>query len=120
VVEVVERRLWTPRGLRTLDRDDPRYRGRCGGDPESRDGAHHQGSAWPWLLGPLVDARLLVDGDRRAARRLLAPLRDHVFAEAAWGTVSEVFDGDPPHAPGGCVARAWSVAEVFRAWELTG
>jgi glycogen debranching enzyme len=119
VVDVVERRLWTPRGLRTLDRDDPRYRGRYGGDAASRDGAYHQGTVWPWLLGPLVDARLLVDGDRTTARRLVAPLRDHFFAEAAWGSVSEVFDGDPPHAPGGCIARAWSVAEVYRAWRRT-
>ena len=118
-VDLVVERLWTPRGLRTLDRDDPRYQGRYGGGPAARDGAYHQGTVWPWLLGSLVEAHLLVYGDRPAARRLVAPLRDHLFAEAGCGSVSEVFDGDPPHAPGGCIARAWSVAEVYRAWRET-
>jgi predicted glycogen debranching enzyme len=118
-VDLVVERLWTPRGLRTLDRDDPRYRGRYGGDPGTRDAAYHQGTVWPWLLGPLVDAHLLVYGDRAAARRLVAPLRAHLFAEAGCGTVSELFDADPPHAPGGCIAQAWSVAEAYRAWRET-
>jgi glycogen debranching enzyme len=74
---------------------------------------------WPWLLGPLVDAHLLVYGDRAAARLLVAPLREHLLAEAGCGSVSELFDGDPPHAPGGCIAQAWSVAEACRAWRET-
>ena len=119
VVEVALRALWTPRGLRTLAPADPRYVGRYAGDPPARDAAYHRGTVWPWLLGPLVDAHLLAYGDRAAARALVAPLRDHLLAEAGCGSVSEVFDGDPPHAPGGCIAQAWSVAEVFRAWQAT-
>ncbi len=119
VVDAIVRDLWTPRGLRTLSPHDPRYCGRYEGDPRRRDGAYHQGTVWPWLLGPLVDAHLLVYGDRAAARRLIEPLREHLFAEAGVGSISEIFDGDAPHAPRGCIAQAWSVAEVFRAWMRT-
>ncbi|MDQ3701247.1 MAG: glycogen debranching enzyme N-terminal domain-containing protein [Chloroflexota bacterium] len=119
VVDVVATRLWTPRGVRSLAREDPRYQGRYGGDPRRRDEAYHQGTVWPWLLGPLVDAALLVHDDRAVARRFLEPLRGHLHQEAGVGTISEVFDGDPPHTPGGCIAQAWSVAEVFRAWIAT-
>ena len=119
VVDTAVRDLWTPRGLRTLAPADPRYTGRYAGDQRSRDAAYHQGTVWPWLIGPLVDAHLLVYGDRAAARALVAPLREHLFAEGACGSVSELFDGDPPHAAGGCIAQAWSVAEVFRAWQAT-
>jgi glycogen debranching enzyme len=119
VVDVAVRELWTPRGLRTLSPADPRYAGRYAGDQPTRDAAYHQGTVWPWLLGPLVDAHLLAYGDRPAARALVAPLREHLLAEAGCGSVSELFDGDPPHAPGGCIAQAWSVAEVLRAWRAT-
>jgi predicted glycogen debranching enzyme len=119
IVDVAAARLWTPRGLRTLAPDDPRYRGTYGGDPWSRDGAYHQGTVWPWLLGSFVDSHLLVYGDKAAARRYVEPLRDHLFDEACAGSVSEIFDGDPPHAAWGCIAQAWSVAEVFRAWLAT-
>ncbi len=119
VVDVVVERLWTPRGLRTLDPADGRYRGHYGGDVWSRDGAYHQGTVWPWLLGPLVDAHLLVYRDKAAARRLVAPFEQHLFDEACAGSINEIFDGDAPHAPRGCVAQAWSVSEVFRAWTAT-
>jgi predicted glycogen debranching enzyme len=119
VVDTVVSRLWTPRGLRTLSPDDPAYRGRYEGDVWSRDGAYHQGTVWPWLLGPLVDAHLEVYGDKAAARRLLAPLQEHLFGEACAGSISEIFDGDPPHAPRGAIAQAWSVSEVYRAWMNT-
>jgi glycogen debranching enzyme len=119
VVDVVVQELWTPRGLRTLAPADPRYVGQYRGDQPTRDAAYHQGTVWPWLLGPLVDAHLLVYGDRAAARRLVSPLREHLLAEAGCGSVSELFDADPPHTPGGCIAQAWSVAEVFRAWQAT-
>jgi glycogen debranching enzyme len=119
VVDVVAAQLWTPRGLRTLAPHDTRYHGRYQGGPWERDSAYHQGTVWPWLLGPFVDAHLLVYRDPAAARRFVEPLRDHLFDEACVGSVSEIFDGDAPHAPRGCIAQAWSVAEVFRAWMAT-
>lgn len=113
----VRRHLLTPFGLRTLDARDPRYRGRCEGTQRERDLAYHQGTVWPWLLGALVDAHFRVLGRTpdsiRTARSWLAPLRAHV-REAGMGSVSEIFDGDPPHAPRGCFAQAWSVAELCR------
>ncbi|HEU5317302.1 MAG TPA: amylo-alpha-1,6-glucosidase [Chloroflexota bacterium] len=119
IVDKVVSRLWTPRGLRTLDPADPRYRGRYEGDVWSRDGAYHQGTVWPWLLGPLVDAHLEVYGDKSKARRLIEPLTRHLMEEGCVGSINEIFDGDAPHAPRGAVAQAWSVAEVFRAWVNT-
>jgi len=113
----VRRHLLTPYGLRTLDPRDPRYRGRCEGSQRERDLAYHQGTVWPWLLGAFVDAHFRVLGHtpeaRRTARGWVAPLRAHI-REAGAGFVSEIFDGDPPHAPRGCFAQAWSVAELAR------
>jgi len=117
VVEVVRRDLLTPYGLRTLSPHDPRYQGHYTGDQHARDGAYHQGTVWPWLLGPFISAYMKVADDRQAARRearsWLEPLRDHL-RDAGLGQVSEVFDGDPPYHPGGCIAQAWSVAELLR------
>ena len=101
VVEVALRELWTPRGLRTLAPADPRYVGRYAGDPPARDGAYHRGTVWPWLLGPLVDAHLLAFGDRAAARALVAPLRDHLLAEAGCGTRQRGLRRRPAPRPGG-------------------
>jgi len=119
VVEVVEWELLTPFGLRTLSPRDPRYRGRFDGDPQSRDGAYHQGTVWPWLLGPFLSAYVKVHGRTEQARRradqFLDPLRAHLW-QAGLGQISEVFDGDAPHRPGGCFAQAWSVAEVLRIY----
>jgi predicted glycogen debranching enzyme len=119
VVDRVQRDLLTPYGLRSLAPSDPQYHGRYGGDPNSRDGSYHQGTVWPWLLGPFITAYVKVHGGSPAARgqadQWLSPLRDHL-AEAGLGHISEVFDGDPPYHPGGCVAQAWSVAEIFRAY----
>jgi predicted glycogen debranching enzyme len=113
----VRRHLLTPFGLRTLDPRDPRYRGRCEGSQRERDLAYHQGTVWPWLIGPFVDAHFRVLGRTadsiRTARGWLAPLRAHI-REAGVGSVSEIFDGDPPHAARGCFAQAWSVAELLR------
>lgn len=109
--------LLTPVGLRTLSPSDPAYRGRYGGDQRQRDGAYHQGTVWPWLLGPFVDAA------RRAAPELAVwpdALRAHLRGEAALGHVSEIFDGDPPHGPRGCFAQAWSVAEWLRVGPAPG
>ncbi|HLV79294.1 MAG TPA: amylo-alpha-1,6-glucosidase, partial [Chthonomonadaceae bacterium] len=115
VVQTVEEELLTPFGLRTLSPHDPAYRPHYGGSPAERDGAYHQGTVWPWLLGPFVAAhyRLYRDADR--ARAYLQPLQAHL-QEAGIGTISEIFEGDPPHAPNGCIAQAWSVAEILRAW----
>jgi predicted glycogen debranching enzyme len=119
VLEVVEWELLTPFGLRTLSPRDPNYCGRCSGDPRSRDGAYHQGTVWPWLLGGFLTAYVKVHGDspeaRRRAGQFLDPLRAHLW-QAGLGQISEIFDGDPPHQPGGCIAQAWSVAEILRTY----
>jgi len=118
VVDLVRRHLLTPYGLRTLSPHDPRYCGRYEGDVRQRDGAYHQGTVWAWLLGPFLTAYVRTAPNpaaaRREARRWLAPLWDHL-QEAGLGHVSEIFDGDPPHRPRGCIAQAWSTAEVLRA-----
>jgi predicted glycogen debranching enzyme len=118
VVNVVQQHLLTPYGLRSLAPSDPQYRGRYTGDRVSRDGAYHQGTVWPWLIGPFITAYLKVKGGKESARRQaaewLAPLQDHL-GQAGLGHISEIFDGDPPHHPAGCIAQAWSVAEVLRA-----
>ena len=117
ILSVVERELLTPRGLRTLSPSDPNYIGRYEGAPGTRDGAYHQGTVWPWLMGPFITASVKTLG-REAGRRLavtwLENFQQH-FNEACLGQVSEIFDGDAPHTPRGCVAQAWSVAELLRA-----
>jgi predicted glycogen debranching enzyme len=117
VVEIVERELLTPRGLRTLDSKDPRYRGRYAGDTMSRDTAYHQGTVWPWLIGPFFTAWLKVKKSDTKVRAWLAGFEQHL-TEAGLGQVSEIFDGDPPFAPRGCIAQAWSVAELLRVGRL--
>jgi glycogen debranching enzyme len=118
VVEAVERELLTPYGLRSLAPSDPQYSGRYGGSPAERDAVYHQGAVWAWLIGPFVTAYLKVHGRTPEtlgrARNLLAPLVAHL-KEACLGHVSEIFEGDAPHAPRGAVAQAWSVAELLRA-----
>jgi glycogen debranching enzyme len=118
VVDTVERRLWTPLGLRTLADDAPDYKPRYEGDMRSRDGAYHQGTVWPWLLGPFVEAWVQVRGGsseaREAAReRFLAPLLVHL-SEAGVGHVSEIADAEAPCPPRGCPFQAWSVGEALR------
>ena len=118
VVATVERELFTPIGLRTLSPADPAYCGHYAGNPRQRDGAYHQGTAWPWLMGPFVAAWLKVHGDTAEARaeartRFLPPLHAHLLS-AGIGHVSEVADGDPPHTPGGCPFQAWSMGELIR------
>ncbi len=118
VVEKVREHLLTPYGLRSLAPSDAQYRGRFTGGPVERDGAYHQGTVWAWLLGPFITAFVKVNGASEAARRQasewLLPLKEHL-SDAGLGHISEVFDGDAPHRPGGCVAQAWSVAETLRA-----
>jgi len=119
VLSVVQRLLWTPYGLRTLAPGSPGYRGRYEGDMGARDAAYHQGTAWPWLMGPFVSAWVRVHGATNAARRraggFFRALNNHL-CEAGLGTVSEIFDGDPPHLPRGCIAQAWSVGELLRSY----
>jgi predicted glycogen debranching enzyme len=121
VVNLVQLELMTPYGLRTLARNDPQYKGRYFGDRLSRDNAYHNGTAWPWLLGPFVTAFLKVKGQGElwleyALQNFLLPLFTQQILEKGLGTLSEIFDGDEPHAPRGCVAQAWSVAEPLRAY----
>jgi len=117
ILGVVERELLTPRGLRTLSPSDPNYIGRYAGGPGTRDGAYHQGTVWPWLMGPYITAYVKTFGrvaGRKFAAMWLENFQQHL-REACLGQVSEIFDGDAPHAPRGCVAQAWSVAELLRA-----
>ena len=118
VVDACARHLLTSHGLRSLAADDPAYIGQYGGDQRQRDAAYHQGAVWGWLIGPFVSAHLRVYGDRELARSFLQPLIHHL-ADHGVGSISEIFDGDPPFAPRGCIAQAWSVAEVLRAWQET-
>jgi predicted glycogen debranching enzyme len=117
VLEVIDEKLLTPFGLRSLAPDDPAYRGRYEGGPAERDAAYHQGTVWSWLLGPYADAvvRTLGAPGKARAKRAIAGLEPHL-REAGLGTVSEIFDGDAPHAPRGCPAQAWSVGELLRTW----
>jgi predicted glycogen debranching enzyme len=119
VLEVVRRELLTPVGLRSLSPSHPEYKAKYYGDLRARDAAYHQGTVWAWLIGPFVEAWLRVHPhDRAGARRLLGGLIDHL-GEAGVGSVSEVFDAEAPFTPRGCVAQAWSVAEVIRSWVRT-
>jgi predicted glycogen debranching enzyme len=115
VVDVCQRELLTPMGMRSLARSDPRHVGIYRGGPQARDAAYHQGTVWSWLCGPFALAHFRVHGDRRAAQAVLAGIGSHL-AEAGVGSISEIFDGDAPHLPRGCMAQAWSVAEILRAW----
>jgi predicted glycogen debranching enzyme len=118
VVEVVRRELLTPVGLRTLNRNAPGYRGRYTGDQFNRDGAYHNGTVWPWLLGGFLEAYLKVhnrsDASVAQVKEWLTPLVSHMKDEGAIGQIAEIFDGDAPHRPVGCPAQAWSIAEVLR------
>jgi predicted glycogen debranching enzyme len=118
VVDACARRLLTAHGLRSLSPDDAAFIGKYGGDRRTRDGAYHQGTVWAWLIGPFVEAHLRVYGDKAAARAYLEPLLRHLVDHGV-GSISEIFEGDAPFAPRGCVAQAWSVAEVLRAWRMT-
>jgi predicted glycogen debranching enzyme len=118
VVDICALYLVTSYGLRTLAAEDPAYTRRCKGDALQRDSAAHQGTVWTWLLGPFVTAHYRVYGQPALARSFLTPLEHHLH-DAGLGSISETFDGDSPHNPRGSQARAWSVAEVLRAWRET-
>jgi predicted glycogen debranching enzyme len=116
VLRVVQNRLVTPFGLRSLAPGHPAYKSRYCGTLRTRDGAYHQGTVWAWLIGPFVDAYLKVHpNDASGARRFLDAF-DQALSEFGVGSIGEVFDGDEPFTPRGCIAQAWSVAEVLRCW----
>ena len=115
-MRIIRERLLTPVGLRSLAPDDAEFKARYFGDLRSRDAAYHQGTTWGWLVGPFIDAWLKVyprdlDGARHALDGFVSHLND-----ACIGSISEVFDAEPPFTPRGCIAQAWSVAEVLRVW----
>jgi predicted glycogen debranching enzyme len=119
VLDTVERRLLTPVGLRSLAPGHPDYKAKYDGDLRARDAAYHQGTVWAWLIGPFVDAWLKVyPEDVGGAQRFLEGFVPHL-GEACIGSISEVFDAEEPYTPRGCVAQAWSVAEVLRVWQKT-
>ncbi len=122
VVDAVEARLLTPLGLRSLAPNEPGYVGHYGGGVAQRDGSYHQGTVWPWLIGAFVDAWLRVRGNSAEAKaearaRFLPPLFEHL-EHAGLGHISEIADGDPPHAPAGCPFQAWSLGELLRLEKL--
>ncbi|MEH2339880.1 amylo-alpha-1,6-glucosidase [Nostoc sp.] len=118
VVEACGRVLLTSHGLRSLAPEHLRYQGKYGGNQYQRDGAYHQGTVWGWLLGPFVLAHLRVYKNPEQARQFLEPMANHLTAHGL-GSLSEIFDGDAPMTPRGCIAQAWTVAEVLRAWLAT-
>jgi predicted glycogen debranching enzyme len=108
----VTEKLLTPFGLRTLSPDDPRYLHRFGGDHRSRDAAYQMGIVWPWLLGPYLDAHLRIHGDPTVVARVLARFEAHL-RDAGIGSISEIFEAEPPYRPAGAIAQAWSVGELL-------
>jgi predicted glycogen debranching enzyme len=115
VVDVCGRMLVTSHGVRSLSPDHPQYQGHYGGNQLQRDGAYHQGTGWGWLLGSFVLAHLRVYNNPALAQEWLEPMAQHLKAHGV-GNLSEIFDGDAPMTPRGCIAQAWTVAEVLRAW----
>jgi predicted glycogen debranching enzyme len=121
VVDAVNRELVTPYGLRTLSPDDPKFIGKCVGDRASRDRAYHNGTIWPWLLGPFVTAYLKTrrydeQSRLRVLQKLVLPFFTAGIRRGGLGSLNEILDADPPHVPRGCIAQAWSVAEPLRAY----
>ena len=122
VVQTIEKHLLTDYGLRTLSPEDSRYKGKYIGPQLDRDGAYHQGTVWPWPMGHFILAYLKVNGSNRKTKmkcsQFIQPLLDHLINQGCLGQVNEIFDGDAPQHPRGCIAQAWSVAGLIRAWHL--
>jgi len=122
VLKKIKSILLTPIGLRSLPQSDPSYKGFYGGDQFSRDSNYHQGAVWSWLLGPYIDALVKVGAPRKEIKEIVSKFEYHFF-EGGIGTISEIFDGDFPHNPKGCISQAWSVAELLRvimAYDILG
>jgi predicted glycogen debranching enzyme len=117
VVDIAAQQLLASHGLRSLGPREPAYRGKFAGGPRERDSAYHQGTVWGWLLGPFALAHYRVYHDAALAQSFLEPL-GRTICSGGLGTLGEIFSGDPPFTPAGCIAQAWTVAEVFRAWQL--
>jgi predicted glycogen debranching enzyme len=117
ILKMIEEKLLTPFGLRTLSPDDPKYISKYHGNQLSRDAAYHQGTVWSWLLGPYITAKVKLEGEegKKSMLELLKNFESH-FTEACIGNVSEIFDGEAPFLPKGCIAQAWGAAEVLRAY----
>jgi predicted glycogen debranching enzyme len=119
IVSKVWQQLYIPYGLRSLSPQDPHYIGHYQGDRFQRDGAYHQGTAWSWLIGPFITAYRKVNEYSResqvVAEKLIEPFKGQLMDHGV-GSISEIFDGDHPHDPRGCIAQAWGVAEVLRAY----
>ncbi len=122
VVDAVQNELLTPYGLRTLSTRDSRYKGKYTGPQRQRDEAYHQGTVWPYLIGPFVESYLKVNGfsreSKKKAAEFIQPLLQHLTEDGCLGQLCEIFDGDAPHKPKGCIAQAWSVAELIRIYHL--
>ena len=119
VLQIVEEKLLTPRGLRSLSRENKDYKPKYFGDLRARDAAYHQGTVWAWLIGPFIDAWLKVHPQEKAkARKFVEAFTPHLD-EGCIGSISEIFDAEPPFTQRGCIAQAWSVAEVLRCFALT-
>jgi len=122
VVEVVQKHLLTPYGLRTLSPDAKGYKGEYTGPMRQRDEAYHQGTVWPYLIGPFIEAYLKINGfsteSKKQAAEFVEPLLEHLTEDGCLGSISEIFDGDEPQKPKGCFAQAWSVAELIRAYQF--
>jgi len=119
VLDIADKELVTPRGLRTLSPGNPFYKGTYQGNQEERDKAYHNGTVWPWLLGPFCEGWLRVYGQQgvQRVRKLIYGLEE-VMSEHGVSTISEIYDGDPPHSPNGTISQAWSVGEVLRIMDL--
>jgi len=122
VVEAVKNYLLTPYGLRTLNQDAANYKGIYTGPIHQRDEAYHQGTVWPYLIGPFIEAYLKVNEfsseSKIQAAEFIEPLLRHLTEDGCLGSISEIFDGDEPHNPKGCFAQAWSVAELIRVYSM--
>ena len=117
ILDVVNQTLVTPRGLRTLSPSEEGYQGIYAGDQATRDRAYHQGTVWPWLLGPFCDGWLRVYGESGASKvRKLIMGFEETLTEAGISTISEIYDGDPPHSPRGAISQAWSIGEILRIY----
>ena len=114
-LQIVHKQLLTPMGLRTLGPCEPNYQGKYQGNLKELDAAYHQGTVWPWLLGPYVTSVVKLTGDKKRAREILEPIQSTLL-DYGLGGIAEVYDGDPPHRPNGCPWQAISIAEILRAW----
>ena len=119
MLQVVKEKLLTPLGLRSLSPDHPDFKVKYSGDLRARDAAYHQGTVWAWLIGPFIDAWLRVHPDHpHRARQFLDGFESHLN-DGCVGSISEIFDAEAPYTERGCIAQAWSVAEVLRCYVRT-